>query len=455
MSVSPSPSQDARALMPAVTDRQRKVTLTLLTITYFFSYMDRQILSILLEDIKADLLLSDTQLGLLSGIAFALFYATLGIPIAALADRKNRRNIIAIALATWSAMTALCGLAQNFVQLLLARIGVGVGEAGSSPPSHSMIADLYPPNRRASALAIYSLGITLGAAAGQILGGNVTYFFDWRTAFLVVGIPGIVLAIFVRLFATEPPRGMSDAVKAVSGDTPRIRDGFTAIGRSRGAMHLIAGVTITSLIGYGLTLWTPAYLIRSFGLTTFEIANFYAPIVMIAGIVGVVGGGKLADRLAERRGLHSQATMITVLKSFAFPFLLLFYLVDNVYLAVGAYWIALLLQSCYLGPTFGLVQSLAPVNMRAMWAAITLFIINLIGLGIGPTAVGLLSDYYAGAFALSDAESLRWSLFSMALLTPWAIFHYWRAGVHLKRHFDGEAADDAAVAEASDAVSAS
>ncbi|MGB3724040.1 MAG: MFS transporter [Pacificimonas sp.] len=437
--MSVSPEKDFAAVTPpGVSSRARNVTLILLTVTYFFSYMDRQILSILLEDIKADLLLDDAQLGYLSGIAFALFYATLGIPIASLADRKNRRNIIAIALTVWSGMTALCGLAQNFTQLLLARIGVGVGEAGSSPPSHSMIADLYPPKERAGALAIYSLGVTLGAFAGTFFGGNITHFFDWRTAFLVVGIPGIILAIFVRLYAVEPPRGMSDAVKAVSSATPTIRDGFRAMLANRAAIHLVMGVTITSLIGYGLTLWTPAYLIRNFGLTTFDVANYYAPVVMVAAVVGTIGGGKLADWLAERYGLYAQSWMIFALKTGAFPFLLLFYVTEDIFFAVGFYAVALLLQSCYLGPTFALIQGLAPLKMRSVWAAITLFVINLIGLGIGPTAIGILSVDYQDRFGLDDADSLQWALFTVALLTPWAIYHYWRGGVWLKRQRAGE-----------------
>lgn len=408
----------------------RTLTLGLLTAVYFFSYMDRQILAILLEDIKADLLLSDTQLGLLSGLAFALFYATLGIPVAWLADRMNRRNIICIALSLWSAMTAVCGLAQNFTQLLLARIGVGIGEAGSSPPSHSIIADLYPVNKRAGALAIYSLGVTLGAAAGQILGGNVTYYFDWRTAFFVVGLPGIVLAVVVRFLAVEPPRGMSDVMQTAAEDSPSIAEGFRKMWANRAAVHLVMGVTITSMIGYALTGWTPAYLIRSFGLNTMEVANFVAPVLAVAGVAGAVGSGKLADWLADRYGVHAQSYMIMALKLVALPFLLGFYLFENIYWAVGAYFFAQVLQSCYLGPTFALIQGLAPLKMRAVWAAITLLVINLIGLGLGPTAIGILSDLYVPRFG---DESLRYALLTVALMTPWALFHYWRGGVLLKR----------------------
>ena len=408
--------------------RARKITLALLTITYFFSYMDRQILAILLEDIKADLLLSDTQLGLLSGFAFALFYATLGIPVAALADRMNRVNIISIALALWSGMTALCGLAQNFTHLLLARIGVGIGEAGSSPPSHSIIADMYPANKRALALSIYSLGVTLGAAAGQMFGGNLTYYFDWRVAFIAIGLPGVVLAIVVKLFATEPMR-KAEPGAAASTENPSIRDGFATIFANRAAVWLITGVTLTSMIGYALTGWTPAYLIRSFGLNTLQVGNIVAPLLAIAGIASGLGSGWLANRLSDRFGLFAQPLMIAALKSLALPFLLWFYLAENAVWAVGTYFIAVLFQSCYLGPTFALIQTLAPLRMRAVWAAVTLLIINLIGLGLGPTMVGVISDLLVEPYG---DESLRYSLLLIASLTPLAIFAYWRASIALQ-----------------------
>lgn len=411
-----------------VSPRARNVTLALLTITYFFSYMDRQILAILLEDIKADLLLNDTQLGLLSGFAFALFYATLGIPVAALADRMNRVNIISIALTLWSAMTAVCGLAQNFTQLLLARIGVGIGEAGSSPPSHSIIADLYPANKRALALSIYSLGVTLGAAAGQMFGGNLTYFFDWRVAFIAIGLPGVALAVIVKLFATEPLRKAEPgAVEAT--EMPSVRDGFRTIFANRAAIWLIVGVTLTSMIGYALTGWTPAYLIRSFDLNTLQVGNIVAPLLALAGIASGLGSGWLANRLSDRFGLHAQPLMIAALKTIALPFLIWFYLAENAVWAVGAYFIAVLFQSCYLGPTFALIQTLAPLRMRAVWAAITLLIINLIGLGIGPTLVGIISDLFAESYG---EESLRYSLLVIASFTPLAIFAYWRASVAMK-----------------------
>lgn len=419
-----------------VSPRARQVTLFLLTATYFFSYMDRQILAILLEDIKADLLLTDTQLGLLSGFAFAIFYATLGIPVAALADRMNRVNIISIALALWSAMTAACGLANNFIQLLAARIGVGIGEAGSSPPSHSIIADLYPAEKRALALSIYSLGVTLGAAAGQIFGGNLTYFFDWRTAFIAIGLPGVALAIIVKVFATEPMR-RAEPGAVESDETPSVWEGFRTIFANRAAVWLVAGVTLTSMIGYALTGWTPAYLIRSFGLNTLQVGNIVAPLLAIAGVASGLGSGWLANRLSERYGMQAQPLMVAALKTIALPFLILFYVVESAWLAVGIYFIAVLFQSCYLGPTFAMIQTLAPLKMRAVWAAVTLLIINLIGLGIGPTMVGVLSDIFAESYG---EQSLRQALLVIASFTPVAIFCYWRAGVALRRMAEAKAA---------------
>ena len=424
-----SATRNASDSTDAINPRARRITLLLLTVTYFFSYMDRQILAILLEDIKADLLLNDTQLGLLSGLAFALFYATLGIPVAALADRMNRVNIISISLALWSGMTAACGLAQNFVQLLLARIGVGIGEAGSSPPSHSIIADLYPAEKRALALSIYSLGVTLGAAAGQMFGGNLTYFFDWRVAFIAIGLPGVALAIIVKLFATEPMRKAEPGAVEDTA-TPSIADGFRTIFADRAAVWLVAGVTLTSMIGYALTGWTPAYLIRSFGLNTLQVGNIVAPLLAIAGVASGLGSGWLANRLSERYGMKAQPLMIAGLKALALPFLIWFYVAGSAPLAVGVYFIAVLLQSCYLGPTFAMIQTLAPLKMRAVWAAITLLVINLIGLGIGPTMVGVLSDYFAADYG---EESLRQALFVIACATPVAIFCYWRAAAALSR----------------------
>lgn len=411
--------------------RRRSMTLALLTLTYFFSYMDRQILAILLEPIKADLQLDDTQLGLLSGLAFAVFYATLGIPVARLADRGNRRDIVAISLAVWSLFTAICGLAQNFVQLLLARIGVGIGEAGSSPPSHSMIADLYPPDRRAGAMAIYSSGVVLGGGFGTMIGGWLAHEYGWRVAIMAVGLPGLLLAVIVRLFVVEPRRGLSDPARTVSTEQPPLLDGFRTMWAEPAARHLVMGVTITSMIGYGLAAFGPSFYIRSFGMDTKTVGLVLGPLVATVGTISGVVGGIIADRWARRRGLHVQSWLVAILKTIALPFLLAVYFAPNFTIAVAVYGIAVLFQSSYLGPSFALIQGLAPVRLRAMWAAITLLIINLIGLGLGPTAIGKLSDIFAES--MGPAQGLRTALAIGAAATPWAIFHYWRAGVLLKR----------------------
>ncbi|MCR5869647.1 MULTISPECIES: spinster family MFS transporter [unclassified Sphingomonas] len=411
--------------------RRRGLTLALLTVTYFFSYMDRQILAILQELIKKDLGLSDTQLGMLTGLAFAVFYAGLGIPVARLADRMNRRNIIAISLTVWSAFTAACGLAQNFVQLLLFRIGVGIGEAGSSPPSHSIIADLYPPEKRAGAMAIYSLGVVLGTAFGTMIGGTVAHYYGWRVALFAVGLPGVLLAFFVWKLVVEPRRGLSDAVKVAEGEAmPSLGEAFAGMWRNKAAVHVVLGVTLTSMIGYGLAAFGPSYMQRSLDMNLLQIAWIVAPILGVVGALSAVLGGRLADWLAKTRGMHAQSYMVALLKVIALPFALMFYWLDSWQLALSAYVVALLFQNSYLGPSFAMIQSLAPQKVRALWAAITLLVINMIGLGIGPVAVGRLSDALNPTYG---EDSLRYAMLIFAAITPWAIFHYWRAGVWLKR----------------------
>ncbi len=416
--------------------RRRGLTLALLTITYFFSYMDRQILAILQELIKKDLGLSDTELGMLTGLAFAVFYAGLGIPVARLADRMNRRNIITISLTVWSAMTAACGLAQNFIQLLIFRIGVGIGEAGSSPPSHSIIADLYPPEKRAGAMAIYSLGVVLGTAFGTMIGGTVAHYYGWRIALFAVGLPGVILAIFVWKFVVEPRRGLSDVVRVAESDAmPSLGEAFAGMWANKAAVHVVLGVTLTSMIGYGLAAFGPSYMQRSLDMSLLEIAWIVAPILGVVGALSAVLGGRLADWLAKTRGMHAQSYMVALLKVIALPFALMFYWLDSWQLALAAYVVALLFQNSYLGPSFAMIQSLAPQKVRALWAAITLLVINMVGLGIGPVAVGRLSD---ALYPTYGEDSLRYAMLIFAAITPWAIFHYWRAGVWLKR---GSAAD--------------
>lgn len=411
--------------------RRRGLTLALLTMVYFFSFMDRYIFAILLEPIKKDLHFSDTQLGILSGLAFAIFYATLGLPVARLADKHNRRNIIVAALAIWSGMTAVCGLALTFPQLLLARIGVGVGEAGSGPPSHSIIADLYPAEKRSGAMAIFSSGVVLGGAAGTIIGGAVAAAHGWRVAIMTVGLPGLILAVIVRLLVVEPVRGQADHVPVTTDEPlPNARAAFTSMWRNGPAFHLVMGVTLTSLIGYAVGSFGPAYLQRVVGMSLKQIALVVAPTAALMGLISGIGGGKLADWVGKRRGVSAQPWLVSILQLFALPFALAFCLAPTPRFAMGAYVFHLLFASSYLGPSFALIQGLAPVRMRATWAAVTLLVINLIGLGLGPTLVGVLSDLLRPSLG---SQSLRYAMLIMAATAPWPIYHYWRAGVLLKR----------------------
>ena len=424
----------AAPVTAALAPRRRGLTLALLTAAYFFSYMDRQILAILQEDIRAELHLSDTQLGLLAGFAFALFYATLGLPVARLADRTNRVNIIAVSLTIWSAMTAVCGLAQNFIQLLLARIGVGVGEAGSSPPSHSIIADLYPAERRAGAMGVYSLGVVLGAAFGTMIGGYVATHYGWRAALYTIGLPGIALALLIKLLVPEPKRGLSDvqivAAGEAAGKMPSLGEGFRSLFAERAALHLMMGITVTSLIGYAHGAFGASFLIRSFGFTKLDIATFVAPIGAVCGTVSAVGGGWLANWCARRWGIYTQSWLILAMKAVGLPMTFAYYLSSTWQTAMTLYFISLFFISSYIGPTYAMIQGLAPLKLRALWASVALLVVNLIGLGLGPTMIGYISEQLKPSLG---EESLRWAMISLAAVTPWALWHYWRAGVLLKR----------------------
>jgi len=405
----------------------RHYALGILVVVYTFNFIDRQILSILLEPVKADLGLSDTAMGMLTGFAFAMFYATLGIPIARYADRSNRRNLIALALGIWSFFTALSGVAQNFWHLLVARIGVGVGEAGCSPPAHSMIADYFPAEQRATALGIYSLGIPFGIMFGLLAGGWINEFFGWRVAFFVVGIPGIILALVVRFTLAEPPRGMAEG-RVDSGEQPSVSETLSYLWRKKSFRHMSFAAALTAFVGYGFITWAPAFLIRSFGMGTGEIGTWFGLILGVAGGIGIAGGGYLADKFgAKDPKWYLWTTAIALLV--ATPFNLLVYFATESSLALLAMIIPVLLGNFYQATTFSQTQGISALRMRAVAAGILLFIINFIGLGFGPQAVGVLSDVLAADYG---TESLRYALLICSLVNIWAGYHYFMAGRYLK-----------------------
>lgn len=385
----------------------RAYALGLLVVVYIFNFIDRSILGILVEPIKQDLGVSDTMMGFLGGIAFATFYTFLGIPIARMADRGSRRNVLAVCLALWSGATALCGMAQNFVHLLMARIGVAVGEAGGSPPSHSMISDMFPADKRATALAIYALGIPIGTMLGNLGGGWINEAFEWRTAFLVVGLPGILLALVVRFTLREPPRGAAEGLEMEAGEAPPVSDVFKYLWSRRSFRLMALGGSLHAFVGYGVGYWIPAMFNRSHGLTTGEMgmALFY---LGFASIAGTLLGGYMGDKMGARDSrwylwLPGIATMVSV------PFSAFVYLYGEAYMALWVLAIPYVLGAYYLGPTFSLTQGMVGLRMRALASSILLFILNIIGLGLGPQFTGIASDVLNATTDLGP-DSLRWAL---------------------------------------------
>ena len=414
-----------------ISDATRRYVLGVLVVVYTFNFIDRQILSILIEPIKKDLGLSDTQIGLLTGFAFAAFYATLGMPIARIADRGNRRNLIALSLAIWSAMTALSGVAMNFWHLLIARIGVGIGEAGCSPSSHSIISDYYPARSRATALGVYSLGIPVGILFGFYMGGMINELFGWRTAFFVVGLPGLALAVLVRFTVREPPRGMAEG-RTAEADLPGVRETLAYLLKKRSFRHLAFGAALTAFVGYGFVNWTPSFLIRSHGMTTAEAGKWLGLLVGIAGGAGISLGGYLADSWG-RRDTRWYLWIVGVALLVGLPFSIAAFLAPSKEQALMFLVVPIVLGNFYQATTFSQTQGLVGLRMRAVAAGVLLFIINIIGLGAGPTFVGFVADLLQPRFG---AESLRYTLVLCSLVNIWAAAHYFMAGKYLENDLE-------------------
>jgi MFS family permease len=373
--------------------------LAMLLLAYTFNFLDRQILGILAQPIKADLGLSDTQLGALGGLAFAALYSILGVPAALLADRTSRSWVITVALTVWSGFTALCGLATGFWQLFLFRLGVGVGEAGGVAPSYALIADYFPAHKRARALAIYSMGIPIGLAGGALLGGYIAQNVDWRTAFITVGVAGIVIAPLFKYVVRDKPR------PPVPTDGVPVSAVFAILARKPSFWLMAFAASMSSLCGYGLAFWLPSVLVRSFGFDLIQVGQFAGSLLLIGGTFGVFMGGVLADKLGGRdRGnyakLPAYAWLLTV------PLFGAGLLSNSPVVA----WLFLLLPHglniLWLGPLTTAVQHLVPPHMRATASASFLLINNLIGLGLGSFVMGILSD---GMTELYGDEALRYA----------------------------------------------
>jgi MFS family permease len=414
--------------------------LAVLMVIMAFNFVDRLALGLMLQNIKHDLSLTDTQLGLLTGIAFALFYSIMGIPIARWADCGNRVVIIVTTTALWSAAVALCGVAGNFLQLVLIRVGVAVGEAGCVPPAHSLIADYFDGTERPRAFAIYMLGIPLAMIIGYFLGGWLNEAYGWRITFFVLGAPGLALAALARFVLKEPrldkkwvttaagpPKIRLPDARPLTASSPKLFEVVSALWANRTFCHLLLCIAISSFFGYGLLQWEPAFFIRSYGVGTGEVGTWFALIYGVGGLVGTYLGGELASRYAAHNVVRQLKWMALGYSSFGI-FSAAIYLSPNRYWALAFLSLATLGGFTVNGPVFAAIQTLVPERMRATSIALVYLFSNLIGLGLGPLAAGVLSDAFR---PWAGEDSLRYALLLLSPGYVWVGWHAWLGARHL------------------------
>jgi MFS family permease len=378
--------------------------LGLLVLVYSFNWMDRYVLVILLEPIKQDLRLSDTQLGMLSGFAFALVYSIAGIPIARWADRGVRRSVIALGLLLWSGATALSGLARSFLQLTTARIGVALGESACSPSACSLLSDYFAPSRRATVMAIYGVGISIGMACGMLIGGWANEYYGWRAAFLIAGLPGVLMALLVRLTVREPERGANEPLP-VDTEIHSLSDSLRIIVGRRSFLAYALGLGLISFSGNAFETWTPVYLMRLYQMGTGVVGTWSGTIEGVGGIIGTMAGGLLADRLG-RRDVRWYLWMPAITAAAMVPSMFIFLHTSRAFMFVF-YFLTVVCAGAYLAPVIAINQRIMPVRLRALTTALVYLVLNLIGPGAGPLAAGMLNDALVGAYG---TEAVRVSL---------------------------------------------
>ena len=415
----------------------RRYALTLLMVIYVVNFLDRQVVSILAEPIKRDLNLADWQLGMMTGLAFALLYTILGLPIARLAERSDRPMIISTAVAVWSGFTVFCGFAQNFTQLILARVGVGVGEAGCTPPAMSLISDYSPKEKRASAIAFYLLGAPIGSVLGLVIGGLVADAYGWRVAFMVVGAPGLILAVLALATLKEPRRAVKLAQQAAAANAPSFRAALKELASKRAYVCIVGAVTLKSFISYGSVAFAASFFFRNHGAEMAQLAQGFGlksagflgmSLAMTTGVTAIIGtllGGALADRFGAK-DMRAYVRIPVYGALLALPFSIAALNAPTYLGALALLAIPGLLNALWLGPAYAAVQGLVAPNSRATATAVMLFVSNLIGLGMGPVAVGLLSD--ALTPTLGDAAGIKWSMMSFAILAFPCAALFWTAG---------------------------
>ncbi len=406
----------------------RWYVLLMMVLVYTLSIADRYVISTVLEPIRIELQLSDSGIAFLTGVALALFYVAFGFPISWLTDRANRRNIIAASLVIWSAMTACTGLARSYGQLLLARIGVGVGEAGGTPGANSIISDYFPAARRPMALTVFSLGAPIGAWLGSEIAGAIADQYGWRMVFLSLGAPGIVAGLLVLLTIREPRRGRLDRKDETA--SPSVGETLRFLWRQKSALHLMTASALTALWGWGLMWWTPAFLMRSYNLTAGEAGDILGPVNLWGGGIATLGTGWLLARPAfadPRRIVWLMGTIVGLVTFVSIAI----YWTHDLALVKALFWIFIPSIYFYIGPCFGILNNLAQPRMRAFFCAATLFVANVGNLIIAPQAVGMLSDWFAVGHA-TDAASLRLALLCLAPAGFWAAFHYFWSARNLR-----------------------
>jgi predicted MFS family arabinose efflux permease len=436
-------STDGKLMAPSTTQlgdmysrRYQLYVIALLTATYVCSYLDRQILALLMEPIKREIELSDTQMGFLTGPAFVMFYATLSVPIARMADKGNRVTIISICCAIWSAMTALCGAALSFTQLLLARVGVGIGEAGCTPPAQSLICDYVSRTERTRALSIYMLGIPLGVLAGYLLGGWISEGYGWRAAFFMVGAPGVLLAVLIKLTIKEPLRKLGATHGADQDQRPPLKDVFRALWQSDALRHLVLAMTLIGMIRVGTLTWLPSFFMRIHQMGIAEVGTWLALITGLGGGLGTWMAGYLFGR--SGRSEAAQVRLLAISAALIVPALAVVLLAPSKHLALAALIPAEILLYSFNGPYFSLVQTLSDARMRATMAAIVMFIQLLFGGSVGVQMIGVLSDLSQPSLGV---EGLRWVMLGVSPLLLWGAVHLGLAARFLSQNSEALTAD--------------
>jgi len=404
---------------------RRWYVLIVMVLVYTLSIADRYVISTVLEPIRLELQLTDSGIAFLTGVSLALFYVVLGFPISWLIDRGNRRNIIAWCLIGWSVMTAFCGLSRTYWQLLLSRIGVGIGEAGGTPGANSIISDYFPAERRPMALTVFALGAPIGAWLGADIAGMIADKYDWRTVFLVLGVPGVILGVLIYFTVQEPRRGQMDCVSQNSERNASFAESMRYLWKQRSAVHVMVASALTALWGWGLVWWTPTFLMRNYGLSPGEAGAILGPIHLFGGGAATLFTGwwlaqpSMNDPRRIVRMMGFGIGGATIVSFFI-------YWTHSLSLATALFWIFIPSIYFYIGPCFGMLNNLCEPRMRAMFCAATLFVANVGNLIVAPQAVGFLSDAFAPNH-VANGESLRMAMLCLVPVGAWATWHYFRS----------------------------